>query len=84
MRRTKTGWHSADFHTLYLGFGFIKKSGKGSHDVFIHPVFPHIRDTIPNHSQELSPAYARDAVKNVDELLKLEKGLDSNERGPMG
>ena len=79
MRQTKTGWRSKDFHTLYLGFGFIKKSGKGGHDVFIHPAYRYIRDTIPNHSRELSPAYARDAVRNIDHLLRLEEEQGSDE-----
>lgn len=70
MRRKKTGWGSSDFEALYLGFGFIKKGTK--HDVYLHPVYRDIRDTIPRNKAELSPGYAKDAVKNIDLLLKLE------------
>lgn len=77
MRRTKTGWNSNDMHTLYSGFGFIKK-GK-NHVIYIHPDFPFIRDTIPQHPKELSPGYAKDAVKNIDLLLKLRREQGSND-----
>ena len=73
MRRTKTGWRPHHFHTLYLGFGFnmIKKR---KHDVFFHPDFPEIRDTIPRHDREFrSKGYAKDAVANIDLLLRLKK-----------
>jgi hypothetical protein len=71
MRRTKSGWRPHDFHTLYLGFGFIIKGRK--HDVFEHPDFPQIRDAIPRHDRELPSGYAKDAVKNIDLLLRLKK-----------
>jgi predicted RNA binding protein YcfA (HicA-like mRNA interferase family) len=71
MRNNKKGWYPKDFHTLYLGFGFIMKNGR-NHDIFIHPDFNHIRDTIPRHPTELGPGYAKDAVKNIDLLIKLQ------------
>jgi predicted RNA binding protein YcfA (HicA-like mRNA interferase family) len=81
MRRTKTGWRPRDFHTLYSGFGFIIKSGgRGGHTIYIHSKYRHIRDTIPQHSKELAPGYAKDAVKNIDLLLKLGKEEQENDR----
>ena len=71
MRRSKTGWKAHHFCTLYEGFGFEKRGAK--HDIYIHPDHPSIRDTIPRHSSELAPGYAKDAVKNIDLLLELEK-----------
>jgi len=73
MRQNKSGWRPHHFRTLYLGFGFIMKAGR-RHDVFIHPDFPQISDTIPRHDRELqSKGYAKDAVENIDLLLRLEK-----------
>jgi hypothetical protein len=72
MRRNKAGWHSRDFHTLYLGFDFMRKEGRGSHTTFIHPDFPDIIEQIPRH-KELGKSYARDAVKNIDLLLRRKK-----------
>jgi len=70
MKQTQAGWHSHDFHTLYLGFGFKMTHGR-NHDVFVHPKYPQLRDTIPRHG-ELARAYAKDAVKNIETLLKLD------------
>ncbi len=73
MRQRKSGWHPHHFHTLYLGFGFIMSEGR-KHTRFHHPDFPRIRDTIPRHDRELrSKGYAKDAVANIDLLLKLKK-----------
>jgi hypothetical protein len=77
MRRRKTGWRSIDFETLYLGYGFIKKGKK--HDVYIHSKYHHIRDTIPRNQRDLSPGYAKDAVKNIDLLLRLEEEQGHND-----
>jgi hypothetical protein len=69
MKQTKSGWNPHDFHTLYLGYGFKMKAGK-KHDVFIHPDFPQLRDTIPRHG-ELGKGYAKDAVANIETLIRL-------------
>ena len=74
MKQSQSGWHPHDFHTLYLGFGFKMNHGR-NHDIFIHPEFPQLRDTIPRHG-ELSKAYARDAVKNIETLLRLKPEVD--------
>ena len=72
MKDNSAGWHPQDFHTLYLGFGFTIRNG-AKHDIFIHPDFPQIRDSIPRHAKELSNGYAKDAVKNIEALIELQK-----------
>jgi hypothetical protein len=71
MRCSKAGWKAHDFRTLYEGFGFNKRGTR--HDIYIHPDYPDIRDSIPRGSDELASGYAKDAVKNIDLLLAREK-----------
>lgn len=68
MRETKAGWHAHDFHTLYLGFGFIRRGT--NHAVYTHEVFEDLIETVPTHPGELPPIYASKAVKLIDELLR--------------
>jgi hypothetical protein len=75
MQRTQAGWHPHDFHTLYLGFGFRMIEGR-KHTIFVHPKFPELRDVIPRHDRELSKGYARDAVENIEILLRLQSKED--------
>lgn len=77
MRRSKSGWSPRDFETLYLGYGF-KQKHCSKHDVYIHSVYTDIRDTIPRSQRELSPGYAKDAIKNIDLLLSLQKEQEQN------
>lgn len=70
MKQSPSGWHSHDFHTLYLGYGFTMIEGK-NHTTFIHPDFPSLIEQIPRHPGELSKAYAKDAIENIDMLEKL-------------
>lgn len=69
MRKTKSGWSAADFETLYVGYGFVKKGRK--HDIYIHPVYTFISQAVPRTKKDLPPAYAVTAVKNIDLLLSL-------------
>lgn len=79
MKRTQANWRPHHFHTLYLGFGFKLIEGK-KHDIFIHPDFPQLeKATIPRHAEELSKGYARDAMKNIEILLKLKKEKDETD-----
>ena len=80
MKQTQSGWRPHHFHTLYLGFGYIKVEAK-KHDILVHPDYPQLEKvTIPRHHEELSKAYARDAIKDIELLLKLEIERDeSNE-----
>ena len=70
MRVSKSGWSQGDLRRLYLGFGFEVDEG-GNHTLYIHPVFPQLRATVPRHSP-LPIAYANHAVKLIDELVSLE------------
>ena len=71
MKQTQANWHPHDFQTLYLGYGYKMIEGK-KHHIFIHPDFPQLeKATIPRHNEELSKAYARDAVENIETLLRL-------------
>jgi hypothetical protein len=67
MRRSNKGWKTNDLLSLYEGFGFIIKHG-ASHEVVKHPDFPQFRETISRTSHELSPAYVRDAIANLEKL----------------
>jgi hypothetical protein len=76
MKQTQAGWHPHDFHTLYLGFGFIMVR-KSKHDIFFHPDFPQLRDTIPRHG-ELAKPYTKAAVENIEKLKALQKERDKS------
>lgn len=68
LRQSKNGWSVKDLATLYGHFGFIIRSGS-KHDIITHPDFPEIRDMLPRGSGELSPDYARDALKSIEMVL---------------
>lgn len=70
MRQTKQGWGPDDLHTLYLGFGFRCREG-AKHRVYIHTRYPWIRDTVSRQGR-LPIGYIRDAIKHVDEVLRLD------------
>ena len=70
MQETQGGWHSHDFQTLYEGFGFRMKEGRG-HTIYRHKDYPFLEDVIPRHPKELGSAYAREAVKLIKRLLEL-------------
>lgn len=72
MRRSQTGWHSHDLHSLYLGFGFKIRAGS-NHDIISHPVYLELRQVVSRHPSELSPGYIRDAIKIIDRLRELEE-----------
>lgn len=78
MKQTRAGWRAHDFHTLYLGFGFRIIPGK-KHDVFRHPDYPDLDDVIPRHPEELPKAYANNAVKNTELLLRRTGRLDEED-----
>lgn len=79
MRLSQSGWRRRDFETLYLGFGFVKKVERGGHTVYQHPDYPEITATVSRSSGDLHAAYARQAVKNIDQILELEKDEEPNE-----
>lgn len=69
-RNNPNGWHFEDLKSLYEAFGFQVRSGKGSHHVASHPALNR-RLTFIRHSSELPPAYVKNAVAAIDELLRL-------------
>lgn len=76
MRRSQHGWKVNDLIMLYTGYGFTIKQGS-NHVIVKHPNFPYFRETITRSSSELSPAYIRDAISNI-ESLGLGETEDSN------
>ena len=75
MRRSKSNWKRADLDKLYEGFGFVISHG-GSHDIIKHPNFSELRTTLPRH-RELAKGYVEFAVKLIDRLLELQKGVEN-------
>ena len=72
MRQTRFGWGQDDFRRLYRAYGFEVIEG-GRHIVARHPEFPDLNTTVARHD-ELDPAYARTAVRLIDELLRRKAG----------
>ena len=68
MQQTPFGWGQEDFRRLYRAYGFEVIEGK-RHIVVRHPDHPDLNTTVARH-QELSPIYARMAVRLVAELLR--------------
>ena len=77
-KNNPNGWHFEDLKSLYEAFGFEVSSAKGSHHHAKHPSLK-FRLTFIKHSTELPPAYIRDAVEAIEELLNIEgdKGEDN-------
>lgn len=68
MRQTRFGWGQHDFRRLYRAYGFEVIEGK-RHIVVRHPDHPDLNTTVARHD-ELDPAYARTAVRLIEELLR--------------
>ena len=68
MQQTPFGWGQDDFRRLYRAYGFEVIEG-GRHIVVRHPNHPDLNTTVARH-QELAPAYARTAVRLIEELLR--------------
>lgn len=68
MRRTRFGWGQDDFRHLYRAYGFEVIEGV-RHIVVRHPDHPDLNTTVARH-EELDPAYARTAVRLIEELLR--------------
>lgn len=69
MRNSPSGWGQSDFEKLLVGYNFKQRQGK--HTVYMHPNHPSLMIVVPRHN-ELKDWVARDAVKLIDELEKLE------------
>lgn len=69
MRRKRDGYGPKDFEKLYTAFGFEKEEG-GNHTLYRHPRYTTLRATVGRHPV-LTPGYAVNAVKLIDQLTKL-------------
>lgn len=78
MRQSKKNWKRKDLETLYEGFGFIIKSGRGPHDRVSHPDYPVLFTSLPRH-RELANAYITQAIDMIDQLLALQKAKNEEE-----
>jgi predicted RNA binding protein YcfA (HicA-like mRNA interferase family) len=76
-RNNPKGWHFEELKSLYEGFGFEVRSGKGSHHVAKHPKIKR-RPTFVKHSGELPASYVREAVEAIEELLKMTETDDES------
>lgn len=72
MRQNSNNWKRRDLESLYLGFGFIIKTGRGPHDKVYHPDFPFLVTSLPRH-RKLAKVYVTIAVDLVDKLNALLK-----------
>lgn len=72
LRQTQKGWTAKELLILYQHFGFDIKSGS-KHDIITHPDFSELRDTLTRSSGEISPDYARDALKSIEKVLEKDK-----------
>lgn len=68
MRRTPFGWGQDDLRRLYLAFDFEVREG-ARHLVVRHPEHLDLVTTVARHD-ELPPAYARTAVRLIEEVIR--------------
>jgi hypothetical protein len=68
MQRTPFGWGADDLRRLYMAFGFNVREG-ARHLVVRHPEHRDLLTTVARHD-ELPPAYARTAVRLVEEVIR--------------
>jgi hypothetical protein len=79
IQQSPFGWSQDDFRRLYRMYGFAVSEG-GRHIVVRHPDHPDLIATVARH-QELAPAYARTAVRLIEELLRRTAKTGSQARG---
>ena len=77
MRQTPFGWEQDDFRRLDRAYGFAVIEGR-RHLVGRQPNYPDLDTTVARH-QELAPAYARTAVRLIEELLRRIAERDSKQ-----
>ena len=70
MRKSKSGWGAKDLDSLYSGFGFDFREGKG-HRLYRHPDYSQLTATVARHN-DLPVGYVDTAVKLIDQLKELE------------
>ena len=80
VRRTPFGWGQDDLRRLYLACGFEVRQG-GRHLVIRHPDHPDLVTTVARHD-ELPPAYARTAIRLIDELMRRQGMMSEGSEEP--
>lgn len=68
IRRTPFGWGQDDLRRLYVAYGFQVHEG-ARHLVVRHPEQRDLVTTVARHD-ELPPAYARTAVRLIEEVIR--------------
>ena len=68
LRRTPFGWGPDDLRRLYVAYGFQVREG-ARHLVVRHPEHSDLMTTLARHN-ELPPAYARTAVRLIEEVIR--------------
>jgi hypothetical protein len=71
-RRSKAGWNRTKLDSLYTGYGFIIKKGRGPHDKVYHPDHPELFTWLPRHTK-LGEYNIDNAIKLIDRLQKLKE-----------
>jgi hypothetical protein len=77
MRQSAANWSQRDIANLMEGFGFVVRHGR-SHDIFTHPVYKHLRLTLPRHN-EIAVVYVKSAIGRIDELIVLSNDIENTE-----
>lgn len=78
LRQTLSGWHAHDLLALYEHYRFTIRS-KGKHYIITHQDLPTLRCTLTRSSGELLPAYAKDALKSIEDVLELDEQKTSEQ-----
>jgi len=71
-RASKAGWNRTKLDSLYVGFGFIIKNGRGPHDKVFHPDYPELFTWLPRHTK-LGEYNIDNAIKLIERLQKKEE-----------
>ena len=78
-RRSANNINRAELRQLYVSHEFeIRRKTK--HAMAIHPRYPHLRGTLPNHA-DFAKGYVLGAVKLIEELRRLQKQEEHNGDG---
>lgn len=77
MRKSPSGWKRKDLDSLYVGFGFVIKSG-AKHDIVKHPDLKE-RAVVPRHTT-VNKRYVLHAIALIDKLQELQDESKGDER----
>jgi hypothetical protein len=68
LRRSPFGWNQNHLRRLYVAYGFEVLEG-ARHLIVRHPEHSDLVTTVARHG-ELAPAYARTAIRLVEEVMR--------------